>query len=107
MEILFAAVGPSMFSELLTSFGPLAGIVLFFIWRDWKREDALSSRVAKLEDYQRDTLVNLVERSITALAQNAECLSWVARVVERLCNRCPYLEASDAPEGVKDAERRE
>lgn len=95
-----------MFEELLTSFGPLIGIVLFFIWRDWKREDALSTRVEKLEDYQRDTLVNLVEQSTTALAQNAECLSWVARVMERLCNRCPYIEASAAPEGVRDAKRR-
>lgn len=95
-----------MLAELLTNFGPLVGIVLFFIWRDWKREDALSTRVERLEDYQRDTLSHLVERSTTALAQNAECLSWVAHVMERLCSRCPYVEAKDAPRGVKDAERR-
>lgn len=95
-----------MLTELLANFGPLVGIVLFFIWRDWKREDALSARVEKLEDYQRDTLVHLVERSTTALAQNAECLSWVAHVMERLCSRCPYVEAKGTPQGVKDAERR-
>lgn len=106
METLFAVVGSDMLTELLANFGPLVGIVLFFIWRDWKREDALSTRVEKLEDYQRDTLFSLVERSTTALAQNAECLSWVAHVMERLCNRCPYIEASDAPEGVRDVERR-
>ncbi len=106
METLFAIVGSNMLADLIANFGPLVGIVLFFIWRDWKREDALSTRVEKLEDYQRDTLVSLVERSTTALAQNAECLHWMARVMERLCNRCPYIEASDAPEGVKDAERR-
>ncbi len=106
METLFAALGSDMFTDLINNFGPLIGIVLFFIWRDWKREDALSSRVEKLEDYQRDTLFNLVERSTIALAQNAECLRWVARVMERLCKRCPYIESSDAPEGVRDVERR-
>jgi hypothetical protein len=97
MELIFATNGAEMLTELATNFGPLIGIVLFFIWRDWKREDALSNRVEKLEDYQRETLVDLVERSITALAQNAECLSWVARATERLCDRCPYVEDQEAP----------
>jgi hypothetical protein len=106
MEPIFAAFGADMWTELIANFGPLVGIVLFFIWRDWRREDALTKRVEKLEDYQRDTLVNLVERSTTALAQNAECLSWVARVMERLCSRCPFVEANEAPQRVKDVERR-
>jgi len=105
MESIFAVTGAEMFIELLGQFGPLIGIVLFFIWRDWKREDALSARVERLEDYQRDTLVHLVERSTTALAQNAECLSWVAHVVERLCSRCPYIGVNKAPEGIKDVDR--
>jgi len=98
-------MGTDLITNLISNFGPLVGIVLFFIWRDWKREDALSARVEKLEDYQRDTLLNLVERSTTALAQNAECLSWVARVMERLCSRCPFVELNETPEGVKDAKR--
>jgi hypothetical protein len=106
MESILATAGSDMLTELLANFGPLVGIVLFFIWRDWKREDALSTRVEKLETYQRDTLFHLVERSTTALAQNAECLSWVAHVMERLCSLCPYVEANEAPQGVKDAERR-
>jgi len=99
-------MGDTVWTGLISNFGPLVGIVLFFIWRDWKREDALSVRVEKLEDYQRETLVNLVERSTTALAQNAECLSWVARVMERLCSRCPFVEVTEPPQGVKDVERR-
>lgn len=79
-------------ADLAANFGPLVGIVLFFIWRDWKREDALLSRVGKLEDYQRETLVSLVERSTVALAQNAECLKWVCRVMERLCGQCPLVD---------------
>ena len=106
MEPLIAVFGADMWTELLANFGPIVGLVLFFIWRDWKREDALSTRVEKLEDYQRETLANLVERSMTVLAQNAECLSWVARVVERLCNRCPFVEVSETPKGVKNANGR-
>jgi len=96
-------MGSEMLTTLLEQFGPLVGVILFFIWRDWKREDALSTRVESLENYQRDTLYHLVERSTTALAQNAECLKWVGHVMERLCNRCPYVEIDGAPEGVKDA----
>jgi hypothetical protein len=98
-------MGSDLIANMVSNFGPLVGIVLFFIWRDWKREDALSARVEKLEDYQRDTLVNLIERSTTALGQNAECLSWVARVMERLCSRCPFVELNETPEGVKDVRR--
>ena len=94
-------MGTEVLTQLAANFGPLVGIVLFFIWRDWRREDALSARVEKLEDYQRDTLVSLVDRSTTALSQNAECLSWVARVMERLCSRCPFVELNETPKGVR------
>jgi hypothetical protein len=30
--------------ELAKDFGPLVGIVLFFIWRDWRREEGLVER---------------------------------------------------------------
>lgn len=105
MPALLANFGSDMWVQLLSNFGPLIGVVLFFIWRDWKREDALTTRVQALEDYQKETLLNLVERSTTALAQNAECLRWVARVMERLCSRCPFVEAQEAPKGVRDDRR--
>ncbi len=58
------------FLELLKQFGPLAGAVLFFIWRDWRREDRLTSRIEKLEDEQRSIILPLVEKSTTVIAQN-------------------------------------
>ncbi len=85
--MLFGTFGMDTLMQLVTNFGPLAGVLLFFIWRDWKREDKLSDRVKKLEDYQRDTLVNLVEKSTTALVQNTESLKWIGRIIEHLCNR--------------------
>jgi len=83
--------------SMLKEFGPLVGVVIFFIWRDWKREQHLSKRLEKLEDYYRGTLVHLVERGTTALVQNSEVMKWVGRVVERLCDRCPHVELPEKP----------
>jgi len=83
--------------SMIREFGPLIGVILFFIWRDWKREQHLSIRLEKLEDYYRETLVHLVERGTTALVQNSEVMKWVGRVVERLCDRCPYVERPERP----------
>lgn len=60
--------------ELIKQFGPLAGVVLFFIWRDWKREDRLTTRVEKLEDEQRHIILPLVEKSTEVIARNTEVM---------------------------------
>ena len=43
---------------VLKDFGPAMGVILFFIWRDWKREENLVDRVKQLENLpgQRTTL---------------------------------------------------
>lgn len=69
----------SIWTDLLANFGPLASVVLFFIWRDWQREAKLFKRVEKLEEYQRDTLVDLVEKTTAILAQNTVCLQWFGK----------------------------
>lgn len=87
--MLFSLIdlGTDTLMQLIANFGPLVGVLIFFVWRDWKREDKLSDRVKKLEDYQRETLVNLVEKSTTALVQNTESLKWIGRIIEHLCSR--------------------
>lgn len=86
---------------LLREFGPFAGLLLFFVWRDWKREDKLSNRVEALETYQRATLVGLLKDTTVVLSHNAECLKWIGRIVERVCGKCPRWEfVSDPPEEV-------
>ena len=83
---------------VIRELGPLMGVILFFIWRDWKRETRLSTRVEKLEDYQKETLVHLVEKGTTVLVQNSEMMKWVGRVIERLCIRCPNVDFPEKPE---------
>ena len=60
--------------ELLQQFGPLAGVVLWFIWRDGKREDRLTTRVEKLEEEQRSIILPLVEKSTEVIARNTEVM---------------------------------
>ena len=60
--------------QVFQGVGPILGVLLFFIWRDWRREDLLSNKIEKLENYQRDTLVALVEETKAILSQNTEQL---------------------------------
>ena len=69
-------------TNLLRDFGPIIGVILFFIWRDWKREDKLQERVARLETYQQEALVTMVKDTTQALAQNSEFLKWSGRIIE-------------------------
>lgn len=74
------------FFELMQQYGPLAGAVVFFIWRDWKREDRLSARVEKLEDEQRSIILPLVERSTAVISQNTEVMERLERALEQMSN---------------------
>jgi len=68
--------------QILKDFGPLAGVVLFFIWRDWRREEDLVDRVRMLEKYNQDTLVNLVKETITVIAANTQQMKWVTILIQ-------------------------
>jgi hypothetical protein len=84
--------------SMIRELGPLVSAILFFIWRDWKREQRLSKRIEKLDDYHKETLVHLVEKGTTILVQNSEIMKWVGRVIEHLCNRYPYIDFPNKPE---------
>lgn len=59
---------------LLKDFGPLVGIVLFFIWRDWRREENLVDRVTKLEDFNTEVLTAIVKEQAEVIATNTEVI---------------------------------
>jgi hypothetical protein len=77
---------------ILREMGPILGVIVFFIWRDWKREGRLADRIEKLEDYQKDTLANLVEKGVLSLAHSTEMIKWVGRMFERVPSKCPYVD---------------
>ena len=72
------------FLDLLHEYGPLAGTVLFFIWRDWKRENRLTTRVEKLEDEQRDVILPLVEKSTDVIARNTGVMERLETALQKL-----------------------
>lgn len=72
------------FIQVIQEFGPLAGVVLWFIWRDWKREDRLTSRIEKLEDEQRSILLPLIEKATTVIAQNTEVMERLEGALEAI-----------------------
>lgn len=88
MEVVFFN-----WQSMLRELGPIVAVIFFFIWRDWRREASLSSRIERLEDYQKETLVQLVEKGTAALVQSSEVIKWIGRVMERATTRCPYIES--------------
>lgn len=95
--LLFAQADSLLWTNLLSEYGPLIGVVVFFIWRDWKREDKLSERITSLEEYQKGILADLVEKSTVALTHSADCMKWIANVMVKVCDRCPELEDCPTP----------
>lgn len=77
--------------KILEQAGPLIGVIVFFIWRDWQREIRLSRRVEKLEAYQKEILKTLVDRATAVITQSSECIKWIGEVVERLARVCPRM----------------
>jgi hypothetical protein len=63
--------------------GPVFVVIMFFLWRDWRREDLLQARVAKLEDDQKNVIMPLVEKYATVVAANTEAMSRLERVMSK------------------------
>ena len=53
--------------QLIKEVGPFLGIMFFFIWRDYRREEALVKEISGLNEFIRKELVGLVERTVKAL----------------------------------------
>jgi len=75
------------FADALTpvkQFGPFFLAVVFFLWRDWRREDRLSHRIDVLEDEQRQVILPLVKDCSSVIAQNTTVMERLERHLERL-----------------------
>ena len=64
---------------LVKQFGPMLVAVVFFIWRDWKREDRLMKRIDKLEDEQRNVILPLVTKCTEVISENTTVMEAVNR----------------------------
>jgi len=68
--------------RMLKDFGPVLGVILFFIWRDWKREDRMVERITALEEFQSEQLIQLITKTNEVVAHNTQQLKWVAALVQ-------------------------
>ena len=74
----------SNFGWLLKTFGPLLVAVIFFIWRDYRREDKLLTRVKELEDEQRKVILPLVQSCTEVITRSTQVMERNTQVMERL-----------------------
>ena len=68
---------------IIKQFGPFFIAVVFFLWRDYRREDRLATRIDTLEDEQREILLPLVEKCSTVIAQNTIVMQRLERTLDR------------------------
>lgn len=71
---------------VLKEFGPVLGIILFFIWRDWKREDRLVNRLESLEQFQRDKLMAVIANTTEVVATNTRQFDQILVFMESRSN---------------------
>jgi hypothetical protein len=71
-------------SWLVRTFGPLLVAVIFFLWRDFRREDRLLTRIKELEDAQRDVILPLVISCTEVVTKNSQVMELNTKVMERL-----------------------
>jgi len=84
MELFAAFNGLSDMGWLLQNFGPLMTAIVFFIWRDFRREDRLSTRINELEDEQREVILPLVKSCTEVITKNTEVMEQNTQVMGRL-----------------------
>ena len=68
---------------LVKQFGPFFIAVIFFLWRDYRREDRLAARIETLEDEQREVLLPLVDKCSTVIAQNTVVMGRLEKALDR------------------------
>ena len=74
------------FMELIRTVGPSVTLVLFFVWRDYRREGAMSARITEIENYQRGRLDELATGSIQTLADTNRVMKEFCAIAEQ-CKR--------------------
>lgn len=83
METLLAVGEFGDALQLVKMYGPFFVAVIFFLWRDWKREDRLSRRIDVLEDEQRQVILPLVKECSAVIAKNTSVMERLEKFLER------------------------
>ncbi len=84
MELFAVFSGIAEMGWIIKNLGPLIGVIVFFIWRDARREDKLLNRVKELEEEQREVILPLVRDCSAVVAKNTLVMERNTAVMERL-----------------------
>lgn len=57
---------------LIKEVGPYLGLMFFFIWRDFRREEQLVTQINELNSFIRNELMELIEKTNEAI-NNGKC----------------------------------
>jgi hypothetical protein len=79
---LFADGGFMDAVALAKQYGPFFLAVIFFLWRDYKREDRLSHRIDQLEDEQRCVILPLVKDCAAVISKNTHVMERLEKFLE-------------------------
>jgi len=92
---LLAFNGMTEMGWIIQQYGPLIAVITFFIWRDYCREDRLSTRVKELEDEQRQVeqrqvilplvthCTEVITRSTQVMDQNTKVMARLEKVIDK------------------------
>jgi hypothetical protein len=78
--------------------GPALGVLIFILWKDFRREDRLQTRIENLEKEQKDVILPMVEKYAELTTRSTDVMARLELVLSR-CLRCEY------PEAMKLAEK--
>lgn len=53
--------------QLCEKFGPYVALMFFFVWRDFRREERLETKIGELNSFITTTLIDMVEKTTEAL----------------------------------------
>ena len=55
--------------ELIREVGPYFGIMFFFVWRDYRREERLEKQIKEQTEFIQGQLIKLLERTNEVLSR--------------------------------------
>ncbi len=67
---------------IVKTYGPAILVIVFVFWRDFRREDKLTSRIEALEQTNTQTLLPLVKECSAVIAQNTFVLGKLEKLLE-------------------------
>jgi|WetSurMetagenome_2_1015567.scaffolds.fasta_scaffold55140_2 hypothetical protein len=81
----------SMLGDSGPILGPVFVVVVFFLWKDWKREARMQKQIDKLEADQKEVTRPLLKECVAVIAQNTVVMTRLERMMDRML----FVQGSD------------